>query len=234
MGSVGCKGVRLCGEALGMVQARMATRHSSHRRPHSADGVLWISYIAAGACGVRSNSLWGHWGGGCWAQGVKQGIPLRPVSCILKHRSSQCEESRKRSGWHSSRCPSRCCKDVSVTSGGDAIVYSLGATRCIILHLATSESLQHAMGGEDGSLMLCGLTVALVSLALVQVTCSAFSGASPGVTPSLQQQQHEDSLRHAMGRQKKAVLCHELHCRTSQPGAGPGGILHPSMFSASV
>ena len=64
-----------------------------------------------------------------------------------------------------------------------AIVYSLGATRCIILHLATSESLQHAMGGEDGSLMLCGLTVALVSLALVQVTCSAFSGDSPGVAP---------------------------------------------------
>ena len=50
-----------------------------------------------------------------------------------------------------------------------AIVYSLGATRCIILHLATSESLQHAIGGEEGSLMLCGLTVALVSLALVQV-----------------------------------------------------------------
>ena len=51
-----------------------------------------------------------------------------------------------------------------------AIVYSLGATRCIILHLATSESLQHAIGVEDGSLMLCGLAVAFVSLALVQVT----------------------------------------------------------------
>ena len=50
-----------------------------------------------------------------------------------------------------------------------AIVYSLGATRCIILHLATSESLQHAIGVEDGSLMLCGLAVAFVSLALVQV-----------------------------------------------------------------
>ena len=79
-----------------------------------------------------------------------------------------------------------------------AIVYSLGATRCIILHLATSESLQHAMGGEDGSLMLCGLTVALVSLALVQVTYSAFSGASPGAAPPpLQQQQYGKSLRHA-------------------------------------
>lgn len=54
-----------------------------------------------------------------------------------------------------------------------AIIYSLGATRCIILHLATSESLQHAIGGEDGSLMLCGLTVAFVSLALVQVKPSA-------------------------------------------------------------
>ena len=87
-----------------------------------------------------------------------------------------------------------------------AIVYSLGATRCIILHLATSESLQHAMGGEDGSLMLCGLTVALVSLALVQVTCSAFSGASPGVTPSLQQLEHGESLRHAMGRQNSSLV----------------------------
>ena len=54
-----------------------------------------------------------------------------------------------------------------------AIIYSLGATRCIILHLATSESLQHAIGGEDGSLMLCGLAVAFVSLALVQVTLTA-------------------------------------------------------------
>ena len=87
-----------------------------------------------------------------------------------------------------------------------AIVYSLGATRCIILHLATSESLQHAMGGEDGSLMLCGLTVALVSLALVQVTCSAFSGASPGVAPPLQQQQHGKGLRHASAG-RKAALC---------------------------
>lgn len=55
-----------------------------------------------------------------------------------------------------------------------AIVYSLGATRCIILHLATSESLQHAIGGEDGSLMLCGLTVAFVSLALGQVNLRSF------------------------------------------------------------
>ena len=54
-----------------------------------------------------------------------------------------------------------------------AIIYSLGATRCIILHLATSESLQHATGGEDGSLMLCGLAVAFVSLALVQVRPTA-------------------------------------------------------------
>jgi len=63
-------------------------------------------------------------------------------------------------------------RELSVVQGRTlvyAIVYSLGATRCIILHLATSESLQHAVGGEDGSLMLCGLVVAFVSLALVQV-----------------------------------------------------------------
>ena len=50
-----------------------------------------------------------------------------------------------------------------------AITYSLGATRCIIIHLATSESLQHAISGEDTSLMLCGLAVPFISLALVQV-----------------------------------------------------------------
>ena len=66
-----------------------------------------------------------------------------------------------------------------------AIVYSLGATRCIILHLATSESLQHAIGVEDGSLMLCGLAVAFVSLALVQVkhytfTCHLMSALRSG------------------------------------------------------
>ena len=50
-----------------------------------------------------------------------------------------------------------------------AVVYSLGATRCIILHLATSESLQHVFGAEDRSLVIYSLAVAAVALALVQV-----------------------------------------------------------------
>lgn len=49
-----------------------------------------------------------------------------------------------------------------------AIVYSLGASRCIILHLATAESLQHAMGGKDQSLLMYSLIVAGVALVMVQ------------------------------------------------------------------
>ena len=87
-----------------------------------------------------------------------------------------------------------------------AIVYSLGATRCIILHLATSESLQHAMGGEDGSLMLCGLTVALVSLALVQVICGAFPG--PSLVPRYPcSSNNVDSPCSMPWADRKAALC---------------------------
>jgi hypothetical protein len=51
-----------------------------------------------------------------------------------------------------------------------AIVYSLGASRCIILHLATAESLQHAMGGKDQSLLMYSLIVASVALVMVQAS----------------------------------------------------------------
>ena len=50
------------------------------------------------------------------------------------------------------------------------IVYTLGATRCIILQLATTESLKYAFGSSnDESLLLYGLAVAIVALVLVQV-----------------------------------------------------------------
>ncbi len=50
------------------------------------------------------------------------------------------------------------------------IVYTLGATRCIILQLATAESLKHAFGSSnDESLLVYGLAVAIVALVLVQV-----------------------------------------------------------------
>ena len=93
-----------------------------------------------------------------------------------------------------------------------AIVYSLGATRCIILHLATSESLQHAMGGEDGSLMLCGLTVALVSLALVQVICCAsLLWCSSNHTLSLQQQRTSQEPTACHGQTEQQPCTEELH-----------------------
>ncbi|EIE25419.1 hypothetical protein COCSUDRAFT_46708 [Coccomyxa subellipsoidea C-169] len=50
------------------------------------------------------------------------------------------------------------------------IVYTLGATRCIILQLATAESLKHAFGSSnDESLLVYGLAVAIVALVLVQI-----------------------------------------------------------------
>ena len=63
-----------------------------------------------------------------------------------------------------------------------AIVYSLGASRCIILHLATAESLQHAMGGKDQSLFMYSLIVA--SVALVMVQAGAPSGPSVPELPA--------------------------------------------------
>jgi hypothetical protein len=58
-----------------------------------------------------------------------------------------------------------------------AIVYSLGATRCIILHLATSESLRHAFGGEDTPLLVYGLMVAAVALVMVQASLAGLLAA---------------------------------------------------------
>lgn len=49
------------------------------------------------------------------------------------------------------------------------VVYSLGATRCIILHLATSQSMAHAFAGGRLPLPLCGAVIAAAALALVQV-----------------------------------------------------------------
>ncbi len=50
------------------------------------------------------------------------------------------------------------------------IVYTLGATRCIILQLATTESLKFAIGSsDDKSLLVYGLAVAIVALVMVQV-----------------------------------------------------------------
>ncbi|BDA41975.1 probable amino acid transporter AVT1D [Coccomyxa sp. Obi] len=50
------------------------------------------------------------------------------------------------------------------------IVYTLGATRCIILQLATTESLKYAIGSsDDKSLLVYGLAVAIVALVMVQI-----------------------------------------------------------------
>ena len=103
-----------------------------------------------------------------------------------------------------------------------AIIYSLGATRCIILHLATSESLQHAIGGEDGSLMLCGLIVAFVSLALVQVKLSCTPSSQ--LTSPLKSCENTSTSsdigqsltwgqRMCFARVKTGVALAELHCQ---------------------
>lgn len=48
------------------------------------------------------------------------------------------------------------------------VVYSLDATRCVILHLAAAQSLQRAPGGKLG-LWTAGGIVAVVEIAVSQV-----------------------------------------------------------------
>lgn len=49
------------------------------------------------------------------------------------------------------------------------IIYSLDATRCVILHLAASQSLQHALGPASPPLWQCGLVVLGLAGIIVQV-----------------------------------------------------------------
>ncbi len=51
------------------------------------------------------------------------------------------------------------------------IVHSFGATRCIILHLVTSQSLQHAAGNAEVPLVVYSLVIAVVALFCIQVRC---------------------------------------------------------------
>ena len=49
------------------------------------------------------------------------------------------------------------------------IVHSFGATRCIILHLVTSQSLQHAAGNPEVPLVVYSLVIAVTALFCIQV-----------------------------------------------------------------
>ena len=71
------------------------------------------------------------------------------------------------------------------------VVYSLDATRCIILHLAATQSLQHATDRPD--CLLCGLAVGAVAIILGQVS-------APSVMMSwsfcVLRDTHIDNVRH--------------------------------------
>jgi vesicular inhibitory amino acid transporter len=53
------------------------------------------------------------------------------------------------------------------------IIYSLDATRCVILHLAATQSLQHALGDSAPAAWQCGLAVLVLAYLCVQVTLAA-------------------------------------------------------------
>lgn len=53
------------------------------------------------------------------------------------------------------------------------IIYSLDATRCIILHLAATQSLRHALGDAAPPQWRCGLVVLLLAGLLSQVGSSS-------------------------------------------------------------
>lgn len=50
-----------------------------------------------------------------------------------------------------------------------AIIYSLDATRCVILHLAATQSLQHALGDAAPAMWQCGLAVLVMAAIATQV-----------------------------------------------------------------
>lgn len=54
-----------------------------------------------------------------------------------------------------------------------AIIYSLDATRCVILHLAATQSLQHALGDSAPPMWQCGLAVLIMAAAATQVRALA-------------------------------------------------------------
>lgn len=49
------------------------------------------------------------------------------------------------------------------------IIYSLDATRCVILHLAATQSLQHALGASAPPMWQCGLVVMVMAAVATQV-----------------------------------------------------------------
>jgi hypothetical protein len=49
------------------------------------------------------------------------------------------------------------------------IIYSLDATRCVILHLAATQSLQHALGDSSPPMWQCGLAVMVMAAIATQV-----------------------------------------------------------------
>lgn len=52
------------------------------------------------------------------------------------------------------------------------VVYSLDATRCIILHLAATQSLQHATNRTDCT--VCGAFVGIIAILLGQVSAPSW------------------------------------------------------------
>jgi hypothetical protein len=52
-----------------------------------------------------------------------------------------------------------------------AIIYSLDATRCVILHLAATQSMQHALAESAPPMWQCGLAVLVLAAIATQVRC---------------------------------------------------------------
>ena len=67
------------------------------------------------------------------------------------------------------------------------VVYSLDATRCIILHLAATQSLQHASNKSD--CLICGVIVGIVAIVLGQVRVHCPGGMSRIMSVSCRTQQ---------------------------------------------
>lgn len=52
------------------------------------------------------------------------------------------------------------------------IIFSLDATRCVILHLAATQSMQHALAEAAPPMWQCGLAVLVLAAIATQVRCT--------------------------------------------------------------
>ena len=176
------------------VQARLGPGDSGAWCADAVHHLLGAPAAEAVQCRAQCCAVWGHWRGCSRQQGehcirftaaesasacerlsrICRG-PLELYASMVKagglYRGSwklRCTGINLSQGLHTAPASGRYMADrMQGRNLVYFVVYSLDATRCIILHLAATQSLQHASDRPD--CLLCGLAVGAVAILLGQV-----------------------------------------------------------------